>query len=91
MAEAPLPKELWQWLAEASTATVTTQLFKRGLRRMHLQGVHPVSRGRRLAGEALTLRYIPAREDLDVVEVSQLGNERELEEIGNVDFTWSSR
>ena len=58
MAEAPLPRELWQHLAQASTATVTTQLFKRGLRRMHLQGVLPVSRGRRLAGEALTLRYI---------------------------------
>jgi regulator of RNase E activity RraA len=71
MAEAPLPRELWQHLAQASTATVTTQLFKRGLRRMHLQGVVPVSRGRRLAGEALTLRYIPAREDLDVVEVFQ--------------------
>jgi regulator of RNase E activity RraA len=66
-----LPPEVWQWLARASTATVTTQLFKRGLRRMHLQGVRPVTRGRRLAGEALTLRYIPAREDLDVVEVFQ--------------------
>jgi regulator of RNase E activity RraA len=66
-----LPPEIWAWLARASTATVTTQLFKRGLRRMHLQGVGPVTRGRRLAGEALTLRYIPAREDLDVVEVFQ--------------------
>jgi regulator of RNase E activity RraA len=66
-----LATEVWQWLAEASTATVTTQLFKRGLRRMHLVGVSPVSRGRRLVGEALTLRYIPAREDLDVVEVFQ--------------------
>lgn len=67
----PLPEEIWQWLAEASTATVTTQLFKRGLRRMHLVGVQPVSRRRHLAGEALTLRYVPAREDLDVVEVFQ--------------------
>ncbi len=70
-ADETLPKELWQWLAEASTATVTTQLFKRGLHRMHLVGVGPVSRRRRLMGEALTLRYIPAREDLDVIEVFQ--------------------
>jgi regulator of RNase E activity RraA len=67
----PLPAEIWSWLAQASTATLTTQLFKRGLRRMHMVGVRPVSRARRLAGEAFTLRYIPAREDLDVVEVFQ--------------------
>lgn len=67
----PLPKELWQCLEQASTATVTSQLFKRGLRRMHLVGVLPVSRRRRLMGEALTLRYIPSREDLDTVEVFQ--------------------
>ncbi|HEV8311119.1 MAG TPA: ribonuclease activity regulator RraA [Methylomirabilota bacterium] len=66
-----LPKELWDWLGQASTATVTTQLFKRGLRRMHLSGVRPVSRRRRLMGEALTLRYIPSREDLDILEVFQ--------------------
>jgi regulator of RNase E activity RraA len=64
-----LGPETWQRLHASSTATVTTQLFKRGLRRMHMSGVHPVSRGRRLMGEALTLRYIPAREDLDVVAV----------------------
>jgi regulator of RNase E activity RraA len=67
----PLPKELWQCLEQASTATVTSQLFKRGLRRMHLVGIAPVSRRRRLMGEALTLRYIPSREDLDTVEVFQ--------------------
>jgi regulator of RNase E activity RraA len=67
----PLPRELWQCLDQASTATVTSQLFKRGLRRMHLVGVVPVSRRRRLMGEALTLRYIPSREDLDTVEVFQ--------------------
>jgi regulator of RNase E activity RraA len=67
----PLPKELWAHLEQASVATVTTQLFKRGLRRMHLVGIVPVSRQRRLMGEARTLRNIPAREDLDVVEVFQ--------------------
>jgi regulator of RNase E activity RraA len=66
-----LPSETWTWLAHASTATLTTQLFKRGLRRMHLAGVRPVSRRRRMAGVALTLRYIPSREDLDVLEVFQ--------------------
>jgi regulator of RNase E activity RraA len=67
----PLPAEMWGWLQRASTATLTTQLFKRGLRRMHLLGVSPVSRTRRMAGVALTLRYIPSREDLDVLDVFQ--------------------
>jgi regulator of RNase E activity RraA len=71
MADDALPPEVWQWLARASSATLTTQLFKRGLRRMHLVGLRPVTRRRRLMGEAETLRFIPAREDLDVIEVFQ--------------------
>ena len=67
----PLPRETWAWLGEASTATLTTQLFKRGLRGMHLVGVRPVSRRRRMSGVALTLRYIPSREDLDTLDVFQ--------------------
>jgi len=66
-----LPPSVWTDLARTSTATLTTQLFKRGLRRMHLHGVRPVGRRRRMAGVALTLRYIPSREDLDVVEMFQ--------------------
>lgn len=57
-------------LAEVGTATLTTQLFKRGLRNQFIQGVRPLNRcGRNLVGPATTLRYIPAREDLDVMEV----------------------
>ena len=51
---------------EVSTATLTTLLFKRGLRNAFLQGVRPLNpNGPRLVGPAYTLRYIPAREDLD--------------------------
>lgn len=57
-------------LGKASTATLTTQLFKRGLRNTFLAGVAPLNTGSsRMVGEAFTLRYIPAREDLDVLEV----------------------
>lgn len=53
-----------------STATLTTQLFKRGLRRTYVQGVAPVGAlSRPMVGIATTLRYIPAREDLDHVGV----------------------
>jgi regulator of RNase E activity RraA len=56
-----------------STATLTTQLFKRGLRNAFMQGVHALGRyGGNLVGPAFTLRNIPAREDIDAV--SALGN-----------------
>jgi regulator of RNase E activity RraA len=53
-------------LKQVSTATLTTVLFKRGLRNTFLQNVQPVqAAGRVMVGVAYTLRYIPAREDLD--------------------------
>ncbi len=53
----------------AGTATLTTQLFKRGFRNVFIQGVRPLGRyDANMVGPAMTLRYIPAREDLDVLE-----------------------
>jgi regulator of RNase E activity RraA len=57
-------------LSQASTATITTQLLARGLRNTFLHGIKPLNPDRaRMVGEAFTLRYIPAREDIDVLEV----------------------
>ncbi len=56
-----------------STATLTTQLFKRGLRNAFMQGVRPLGHyDTNLVGPAFTLRNIPSREDIDSVAV--LGN-----------------
>ncbi|TKC92319.1 ribonuclease activity regulator RraA [Trinickia terrae] len=56
-------------LRRVSTATLTTQLFKRGLRNVFLQGVAPLVKPAagtpNLVGPAFTLRNIPAREDVD--------------------------
>ncbi len=52
-------------LEKVSTATLTTVLFKRGLRNVFIQGIFQLTKRRRMVGEAYTLRYIPAREDLD--------------------------
>ena len=52
-------------LKHASTATISTQLLARGLRNSYLEGVKALNPRLRMAGEAFTLRYIPAREDLD--------------------------
>ena len=53
-------------LMAVSTATLTTVLFKRGYRNTFLQNLHPLNpSASRMVGPAYTLRYIPAREDLD--------------------------
>ena len=53
-------------LKKVSTATLTTVLFKRGFRNVFLQGIFLLNRDApRMVGEAFTLRYIPAREDID--------------------------
>lgn len=58
------PDEM-QALREVSTASLTTQLLKRGLQNTFIQGVQALRPDLRMVGYALTLRYIPAREDLD--------------------------
>src|SRR5262249_59661229 len=57
-------------LKTVSPATLTTALFKRGLRNQFIQDVHPLNPDHaRMVGEAFTLRYIPAREDLNPITV----------------------
>lgn len=60
-----LSKQAHGKLMSVSTATLTTVMFKRGLRNIFLQGVQRLSQGSNMVGAAYTLRYIPAREDLD--------------------------
>jgi regulator of RNase E activity RraA len=55
-----------------STATLCTALFKRGLRNQFIQDVRPLNpKAGTLVGEAFTLRYIPAREDLNPLSAFQ--------------------
>lgn len=58
-------------LKTVSVATLCTALYKRGLRTQFIQDVHPVNTSGPMVGEAFTLRYIPAREDLNPVSVFQ--------------------
>lgn len=59
-------------LKTVSTATLCTALFKRGLRSQFIQNVQRLSTGSEtMVGEAFTLRYIPAREDLNPITVFQ--------------------
>jgi regulator of RNase E activity RraA len=58
-------------LKGVSTATLASALYKRGLRNQMIQGAVPLSppKGGSMVGFAYTLRYIPAREDLNPMTV----------------------
>jgi len=57
-------------LKQVSTATIATALFKRGLRNQFIQDVRPLNfKGENMVGPAYTLRYMPAREDLNPISV----------------------
>jgi regulator of RNase E activity RraA len=57
-------------LTRVSTATIATALYKRGFRQQFVQNVLPLSSlNKSMVGEAFTLRYMPAREDLNGLEV----------------------
>ncbi len=61
-----------QQLMGVSTATLCTALFKRGLCRQFIQDVRPLNAGLpNMVGEAYTLRYMPAREDINGIAVFQ--------------------
>jgi len=65
-----MDKTLHDQLMGVSVATLATVLYKRGLRNQVIQGVQPVApKGRNMVGPAVTLRYIPAREDRNGIEV----------------------
>ncbi len=81
----PIDPQVLEDLARASTATITTQLFQRGFRNTFLNGIRPLNpNAARFVGEAVTLRSIPAREDLDVVSVFQDPNHPQRKAIESV-------
>lgn len=68
----PFRDETRDKLKHVSTATLATLLFKRGLRNQFIQDVHPLGKkSENMVGPAFTLRYVPAREDLNEITVFQ--------------------
>ena len=61
---AELTEELKAALSAVSTATITSQLQRRGYQNCFLSGLKPLSEGQSMIGYAHTLRYVPARPDL---------------------------
>lgn len=72
MTATTLSAETREKLMNVSVATLSTALFKIGLKNQFIQEVHPLGfKGRNMVGQAYTLRYIPAREDLNPISVFQ--------------------
>ncbi len=64
-ADLAISERTWMLLARPSTATLTTVLSKLGFWNTFITGARPLAPDMKLVGQAFTLRYIPAREDLD--------------------------
>ena len=64
--------ELSEKLKAASTATLTSVLRNKGLHNTFMHQVAPLAPDMQMVGRAFTLRYIPAREDLDEVPLDNL-------------------
>lgn len=61
---------------KTSAATVSGRLFRRGFRNVFMRNVRPLAtHGEVLVGPAYTLRYIPAREDIDGFGIKPDSNE----------------
>ena len=66
-----LKPETREKLKKVATPTLMTALYKRGLRNQFIQDVHRINVNNRetMVGEAFTLRYMPAREDLNPITI----------------------
>ena len=64
-----MSEALFDILRKVTTATITTMLLKKGIRRCWMNGPKPlVAGGERVVGRAFTLRFVPVREDLATPE-----------------------
>ena len=78
MANPKISEEIIQLLLIPSTATLTSVLRGHGVTNTFMHGVAPLEKGMKMAGPAYTLRYIPAREDLD----APMDNLKDIQRIG---------
>lgn len=75
----PISTETVEALRRVSTATLTAQLLRRGIRSTFLSGVKPIRPDLRMVGRAFTLRYVPTREDVD--SGAEFDNETNIQRI----------
>jgi regulator of RNase E activity RraA len=62
------PRDLVEGLAKIGSATASGELNRMGIRDPHIRGPLPWTAGKAIAGPALTLQFMPKREDLYQVD-----------------------
>lgn len=81
---APRPVTLtpaaWDALGQVSTATLTTQLTRRGIRNSFVKGLSSTRPDMRLLGYAATLRYVALREDVRDADTAPLNQQKQAVE-----------
>ena len=81
----PLPDGVLDKLRQVSTSTIATQLYKRGFRQPQLLGVRPISQvADGFVAQAFTMRFIPAREDVNTLDPYRSGNTLQWDAIESV-------
>jgi 5-oxopent-3-ene-1,2,5-tricarboxylate decarboxylase / 2-hydroxyhepta-2,4-diene-1,7-dioate isomerase len=76
------PAEILEGLRQVSTATLASQLRKRGLNGFTLDGLRSTRPQTPMAGYARTVRYLPLREDLSATHAAGMNaQKRAVEEI----------
>ncbi len=65
-------------LREIGTANIAGTLAKKGIRNPHMAGLTPFNPGKSVAGQAVTLQFMPKREDLHWGDEYAASPEREL-------------
>jgi regulator of RNase E activity RraA len=72
-----VPGEVLQQLREVSTATLTTQVQRRGIRNTFIGGLKPTRPDLRMVGFAHTVRYVPVREDVVEADTRELNAQKQ--------------
>jgi len=73
-----LPQETLDQLKDIGAATIAGALAREGIRNPHMVGLLPFNPGKSLAGQAVTLQFMPKREDLHWGDEYAYAPEREL-------------
>jgi len=68
-------------LKEIGTATIAGTLSKEGIRNPHMVGLTPFNAGKAIAGQAVTLQFMPKREDVHWGDEYSHSPDRELHRI----------
>ena len=74
-------QETMDALKEIGTATIAGALGKEGIRNPHMVGLTPFNAGKTIAGQAVTLQFMPKREDIHWGDEYSHAPERELHRV----------